>query len=613
MSAPTGGDYVAYAYGRTAAVDNHLLKLGQLSGSLVPPTISANFLPAPAAPALSLAEPPVGIPIVWSAPALPQAFSGDISVNDLLPAPFDEVAPALVFGSAPVFNEVAPATPGINTDFGTLPDLTVSLPTAPQLMTLSIGAFGGVNLPTIDATIPALTIDAPSVIKYTPGASYTSSLLTRLKAKLEDILTNGGTGLVASIENAIWDRGREREAKAQREAIDQLDAMEASGFALPSGAYMDARIKILTETNAVQVGLSREVMIKQAELEQTNVNHALDASIQIEGNLIQYTNNVEQRLFESAKYATEAGVSIYNARVQAYTVFVDAFKARIAIYEAQVRAELAKVEVYKAQLSAEQTKAEINRTLVEQYKVQIEASLSAVEVFKARVSAIQVKADIEKTKIEIYGEQVKGYAARVGAFTAGVEGFRATVQAEGTKQEAYKSKVEAYTAVVTAATKTIESRIAAFQARISAKSAEYDGFKAAVAGESARVQSIASTNSAIADIYKARASGLASYNEVLTKQYEVAVQQAARVAEIGISTAKANAELYITSRTLAVEAAKAGATVSAQLGAAALNANNFSDSNSYSFSQSESKADSTSDVTSTSQGVSQSTNYNYSF
>jgi hypothetical protein len=191
---------------------------------------------------------------------------------------------------------------------------------------------------------------------------------------------------------------------------------------------LDGRIKIQTEADANNRGTSREIMIKQAELEQSNVNHALDASIQLEGQLINYTNQVEQRVFDSCKYATEAGISIYNARVQAYAAFVDAFKARIAVYEATIRGELAKVEAYKAQMEAETAKANINRALVEQYKVQIEAALSNVEIFKARVGAIQAKADIEKAKIEIFGEQVKAYSARVNAYTAGVEGFRATIR-----------------------------------------------------------------------------------------------------------------------------------------------------------------------------------------
>jgi hypothetical protein len=97
---------------------------------------------------------------------------------------------------------------------------------------------------------------------------------------------------------------------------------------------------------------------------------------------------------------------------------------------------------------------------------------------------------------------------------------------------------------------------------------------------------------------------------VLTKQWQATIEQAARIAEIGVSTAKANAELYITVRQSAIEAAKVGATVSAQLGAAALNAINWSSTDSS--SKSESKSTSESSVDSTSSSVSQSTNYNYS-
>jgi hypothetical protein len=608
-SAVTPGEFLAYAYNETNAANNFLLKLGSLAGNLTPPTINAEFPASPSAPPLTVPAPPAGATIVWTAPALPTAFSGSVTVDDILPAPFEDDPPELVFGSVPIFNEIAPDAPGVDISFD-IPDLVVNLPVAPSLLSINVSPFDGINIPTLDVTIPELTIDAPSIREYTPGAQYTSGLLTRLKTKLEDILTNGGTGLSPDVEQAIWDRGREREARQMRDSLNQLDRdMEQQGFSVPPGFYLDARLKIQTEADANNRGTSREIMIKQAELEQSNVNHALDASIQIEGQLISYTNQVEQRFFDSCKYATEAGVSIYNARVQAYAAFVDAFKARIAVYEATIRGELAKVDAYKAQMEAEQTKAEVNRALVDQYKVQIEASLSAVEIFKARVGAIQAKAEIEKAKIEIYGEQVKAYSARVNAYTAGVEGFRATIEAEGTKQTAFKAKVETYSARVQAATALIDGRIKAFEAQVAAKGSEYDAFKAAVAGESARVQSIATANGALFDGYKATVSGIASYNDVLTKQWAATVEQASRVAEIGVATAKANAELYVTVRQAGIEAAKVGATVSAQLGAAALNAINFSNSVSASISSSSSSSESESTVESTSE--SQSTNYNY--
>jgi hypothetical protein len=602
--------YLAFAYGETNAANSFLLQLGQLAGALVPPVIDPEFPANPSAPPITIPEPPDSNAIIWTAPGLPDAFTGSVSIDDILPAPFEDSPPDLIFGSVPVFSEVAPDAPGIDISFD-LPDLVVDLPAAPQLLSLSVSPFGGITIPTLDVTIPELTIDSPSIREYTPGAQYTSGLLTALKAKLQDIIENGGTGLAPDVENAIWDRGREREARSLRNSLDQLDRdTEQMGFALPPGVYHDSRLKLITEGEANDRGTSREIMIKQAELEQSNVNHALDASIQLEGQLINYTNQVEQRFFDSCRYATEAGVSIYNAKVQAYAAFVDAFKARIAVYEATIRGELAKVDAYKAQVEAEQAKAEVNRALVESYKVQIDAALSNVEIFKARVGAIQAKADIEKTKIEIFGEQVKAYGARVNAYTAGVEGFRATIQAEATKQDAFKAKVEAYSARVGAATALIDGRIKAFEAQVSAKSAEYDAFKAAVSGESARVQSLATANQSIAEGYKAKVAGIASYNDVLTKQWQATIEQASRIAEIGVSTAKANAELYITVRQSAITAATVGAQVSAQLGAAALNAINWSETESVSTSTSDSK--STIEQSSESSSISQSTNYNYS-
>lgn len=614
QSTVTPDSYVAFALTETNAANQFLLKLGQAAAALVPPVINANFPAGPAAPPVVLPPPPSTATIVWSAPALPQPFTDLLSVDNIIPAAFTDLAPVPLYGTAPALvTDPIPTAPGITIP-ADIPDLTVSLPSAPALLSLQISQFGGINMPTLDPTIPTLALDAPSIREYVPGTGYTSGVLTALRNNITNALTIGGSGFSPGVEQAFYDRAREKEARSRADALKDLDKMEFLGFMLPPGIYLDARLKVATESDFVNRGSAREVMIKAAELEQENVKMALNAAVQIESTLVTYTNNVEQRLFDSCKFATEAGISIYNARVQAYIAYLDAFKARIAIYEAQVRGELAKVDVYKAQLEAERTKADINKTLVEQYKVQIDAALSAVEIYKARIGAIQSKVEIEKLKIEVFGEQVKAYGTQVSAYTAGVEGYRATIQAEGAKQEAYKSRVQAYTAQVEAATKVIEARVKAYEGRIAGKTAEYDGFKAAIAAESARVGAVAETNKAVAEVYRATVQADASYNEVLTKQWDATITQAAKIADVSIAAAKANAELYITARTQVIEAAKVGATVSAQLGAAALNAVHFSNSNSYSESQSksDSSSDSTSDSKSTSQGISQSTNYNYS-
>jgi hypothetical protein len=604
---PTG--ISAYADQQTDAANTYLLRLGDAAASLAPPVIEPEFPTGPTAPALTLPDAPDFEPVVWTAPNAPDVFTGTLTVDDLLPEPFEEEAPDLIFAAVPTFSETAPDAPPIDTSFE-MPELSVSLPVAPALLSLNVVPFDGITLPTIDFEVPELEVAAPSIREYTPGEDYTSALLTALQTSLQERIEEGGTGINADVENAIWDRNREREARSAREALDKLDQMEAMGFALPPGAYADARLKIITESDYVDRGHSREVMIKSAELEQENVKTALTVATQLEGQLITYANSVEQRLFDSCKFATEAGIAIYNARVQAYAAYVDAYKARVNIYEAQIRAEIARVDAYRAQIAAEEAKANINRALVDSYRVQVDAAMSGVEIFKARIGAIQARAEIEKSKIEIFGEQVKAYAAKVGAYTAGVEGFRATVQAEGTKQEAYKSRVQAYSAQVDAGVKIIEARIATFKGNLDANVSAWEAYKSAYQAEAAKASAIATGNSSLAESYKATVAGTSSYNDSITKQWQVALDQAQRVTEIGVKAAEANGQLYMTTRSLALDAAKVGAQVSAQLGAAALNAINWSSSISTStgWNNSTSYSNSSSD----SESISTSYNYNYS-
>ena len=606
---PTPGDMVARADSQMRMAQGYILSLGTLTAGLTPPVITPEFPTVGDAPVITTpALPEFNYP-VWVSPAIPAAFTDVLETGDLDVAPFDDAPPVIDYGTAPdAFTATIPDAPGINLTFDD-PTLAVSLPSAPNLLAISVSPFGGMTLPTFDAAEPTLDVIAPSVVGYTPGEPYTSALLTATQASLEQRITEGGTGLAPAVENALWDRAREREARTQRDSIAKLEQMERLGFMLPPGIYFDARTKIIQEGEYNDRGTSREVMIKAAELELDNVKHALTTAVQLESRLIDYANSVEQRLFESTKYATEAGITIYNAKVQAYTAFVEAYRAKASVYEARIRAEVAKVDAYRAQIAAEEAKASINRALVDQYKVQADIALSSIEIYKAELSGIQTKAEIEKTKIEVFGEQVKAYAARVNAYTAGVEGFRARLQAESTKQQVYQSRVEAFTALVNANAKQIDSRIAAFRGQIDAKNAEWEGYKATVQGETARVQSLASINSAVADAYRAEVTGVSAYNDTLTKQWQVSLDQAQRVSEIAVSAAKANAEMYITTRSLALDAAKVGAQVSAQLGAAAINAVNFSSSvatsESYANSFGTSISQSTSDSTSESHSVSE--------
>ena len=572
------------------AAMQYIATLGDVAGEMIPPNIQVGEVATPAVPSfLETTRPELGT-IQWTLPGFPAVFDENLDVANLLPEPFDQDPPRLVFPAPPLpnFGEV-PDAPGVNLPGGD-PQLNLNLPAPPNLLNIDVAKFDGIQLPSIDPDAPEFTVAAPSIREYVPGVGYSSSLLGALQDALQDSIVNGGTGLNPDIENAIWDRAREREYKQANDALLDLERMETMGYTMPPGVYMDSRVKVQTELSKNIAGQSREVMIKQAELELQNVQQALQTAQVVEAKNLDINNAVEQRSFESARYATEAGVAIYNGAVQAYGAVIEAYRAKIAIYESQVRAELGRVEAYKAEVSAEQAKAQINQARVDQFRTMTDAALSAVEVYKAEIDGIRTKAEIERLKIDIFGAQVRAHGNKVNAYTAEVEGFRAALGAETAKQEAYQSSVNAYGAQVEASAKAVDARIAEFGAKLQAKESEWQGYTSLAQVESDRVRALAAKNEAVARMFQADAGANASYNDVLAKQWASQTQLAINAANVALEEAKANAELYVTKRSMISDAAKVGATVSAQMAAAAISANNFSTSVSMSKAQSDSKS-----------------------
>jgi hypothetical protein len=578
----------SFAMNRTVYADAYLQALINTSASMVPPTISPEFPTVPTPPIPVTPVLPEFATFTFTTPPSPGSFSETLNIEGILPEPFDVAPPVLNFGTAPAAAfGVAPDKPAIDTNYE-YPTMSVTLPTAPALLTLQTINFSGITMPTAPSSdIPPLTAVEPDIIPYVPGASYTSQLLTELQTSLQERINGANTGLPADIETNLWNRAREREYRQMSDALAEVDRMgEVMGYSLPNGVWLDARLKIQTEMQNTTAGLSRDIAIKQAELVLENISKATDSAIQLEAKLIDYTNQMEQRRFEACKYMTEAGIAIYNAKVEAYKAYLDAYKTKVQIYEAEIRAQIALVDVYKAQIEAEKLKADMNTALVQQYKTMVEAASLNIEIYKAELAAIQTKAQIEKLKIEIFGEEIKAYVGEINAYTAQVEAYKAAVQAEATKNTAYKTQVEAYAANVDAAAKIVDANISEFEGLLKVYIEEWDAYKVQIEAQTAQAQAIAAGNQVLAEAFKAEVSAITSYNEVLTKQWEAVLDQNARTAEIGIQAAKMNAELYVTTRQLAAEGAKVGAQVSAQLGAAALNAVHWSSSVSTSLSSS---------------------------
>lgn len=500
------------------------------------------------------------------------------SMKDVPIDNFDVTMPTLDFGQAPELTVgKAPVLPQVR-DVKIPEAPTVTLPGAPEFLHLQTHTFGGVNLHEdwLDKLkdIPELSILEPAPFSYSPGKKYASQLLDNLKATLNARI-QGGTGLAPAVEQQIWDRARDRETQiALAREQEVLRQSEALGFPLPSGVLAGQLADARREYHDKLSGLSRDVAIKQAELEQANLRETIQFALQLESTLLEDCYKLETLAFEAAKEAASNAIQAHNAALERFKALLAGYQAYASAYDAIIKAELNKVEVFKALLAAEETKANINKSLVERYKAEIEGSMAAVEIYKARVGAAQTLVELERSRIQAGAEEVRAFVATVNAETAKAELYKARVSAEGTKVQAVGELARAYSAKVGAQAEKARVEVARYQALISAKGLEWDGWKAKLQAESTRLEAAARTASMIVDGYRLGASAAEAQAMALMRRWEADIKQYEAGKELTFRVSQVNAEHVQHAANMKMEAAKVALATSMQQVASAWGAVN---------------------------------------
>lgn len=535
------------------------------------PTISVawNDLAPPTLP--SMPSDPQAPEIGFAAPMLPTPL--ELNSPTITPLAFTEIAPTLTIPTAPTVSYgVAPTIPSVG---------AVSIPTAPTLSTvatpnylaLSTPTFAGVDLrPDLQAqltTIPTLNLVAPTPYSYAVNTGYSSTLLSSLNATVNARMA-GGTGLNATVEQAIWDRARTREiniALTDEAEIDRTN--DALGFQLPPGVIAAQKRQTQRLYYDKLSSLSRDIAIKQADMEQENLKQTIDMGINLEGKLIDRAMQMERLSFENAKNYADNAIQVYNSQVSGYSALLQGYQTFAAGYKTIIDGELSKVEVYKAQLVGEQAKADVNNSLVNQFKAQIDAGLAQVQIFQAQVGAANALVQLEQTKISAAGEQIKGYIASINAETAKVEAFKAQVQAEATKVDIYKTKADAFASVAGAAAEQSRLELGVYNAKLEAKKNEYESYRAQVDAERSRMEALAKQSEAIWNGFRAKVQSIEASSAAITKVWESNIRKYQAVQELSVQTAKYNNDAFLATRQARLDATRAGLQTYSQLCASA--------------------------------------------
>lgn len=425
------------------------------------------------------------------------------------------------------FVEPAP-TIDTNFPFPTPPaELSNPFPTSPVIADHDVPVAPSIQLPAFTGVMPVDTTTAPTGLDVTLRNAYSSaspqmvamvdgyvdSMMTKFNPQfatqmsaIEAQLTRyleGGTGLNAAVEDAIYERARSKNAaEANRVRGIAYEEAAARGHTLPTGTMLSAIQNSRQAAADNNAAAAREIVVLQAEMEQKNLQFAVTTSASLRTTLLNiamsYMSNlttINGQALDYAKTVLSSVIETYNIAVRAFSAKLDAYKTDAQVYEIKMRGAMAAVELYSAEIKALEALVNVDRARVDVYRARVDALTAYAGLYRSQIEAVLGRASLEKMKMEIYQIKVQAYTAKVQAKNAEWQGYSASIQGETTKVQmfdaqvgAYNSQVNAYKAAIDAKSEVVRAQAISNQARASQYSAQVTGYAATVTaqGEVAR-------------------------------------------------------------------------------------------------------------------------------
>ncbi|MBF0318033.1 MAG: hypothetical protein HQL04_07640 [Nitrospirae bacterium] len=521
-------------------------------------------------------------------PAVP---SLDISVPtppgvEELSAYIPTQAPALNLPPPPKIN--LPARPEVPS-FGD----SLSLPSRPNIDMPAMPDIEGADIPPppnivieeFSTTAPLFDLTAPTERFQFDEHLYTSALQEAVStALLNDIdCVEGSTGICPAVETLLWEAAREREyLNAAREIEDVKRTFATSGFVIPTGAMFAAIDKARQKAANAASTLNRDITIKQADLAVKNRQFAIEKAIALEGLLISYHNSLAERSLNAAKAALEAGIRLYNLKVEAYNTSLNGFKAAALAYETNLKGATAQTELYKSHVEALRGKSQDkNNALMAIYKLRCEQANTVLQAYKTEMEAANLYATMEGLRLE-------GFKANVEAYKASIEGsdlefklHEAAVNAETLKINLYENQLKAYHSALEGKKllaslndSNLKAQTDDARLKLEVYNAQLDAYKATLQQQQLNMDAAAKMQSAELQAYSSEVAAMAKSFELFIQSGKLNADANIEVAKQSISRAELELKKLAQQASLRINAAAAASDVYKNLASGALSAIN---------------------------------------
>ena len=370
------------------------------------------------------------------------------------PGAYTPMLTGLSVPDSPLYTDIPmPVPPGL--------DLTFVVPDAPLKDYGNSPQFDPALMPTyVPQVLPTFSDPAPTfdTLPPTPFINWTepvyaSNIKDAVNAVLVEMLATG-TGLPLTVEQALWDRARQREDAAAlalvRKATEQWTSR---GFNHPPGQLNGEMLALYDENQIKITQLSRDVAVQQADWIIKNRQFAVQHGISYEQVFTGLFMSIVDRNFQIAKFTVETTIQIYNMQIAAFNVEQQVYAQVLERKKMELEVAMFPLKVYQAQLEAAKIQTEIEVAEIQAFAAKVSAFNAQVEAYKAQVEAAVAKASMQKLKLDLFRAQVDGQVATINgqrskfeAYTSRVGGEVAKGQLEETRVRAYTGQVQAYTA-----------------------------------------------------------------------------------------------------------------------------------------------------------------------
>lgn len=246
----------------------------------------------------------------------------------------------------------------------------------------------------IDFTRPPLPLITEVTANFPTQTAYMSQLLTDVESVLDGLILNlRQTGLNPVIEQQIWDRGRERTTAAMQGVVDSISRMYArSGWMTSEGDQVEKTYEAIEAKAAEDVAESRTIEIAQADLEQKNLQFAIQQGAALVTALANIHATLQAQYIAAEKARIETLTELNRLNVE---VFKELVEADVAYVQGKLGVYKTEAEVYGTQVGAESTRIKSGVDLMKadlDYKAKkVEVD---VEIIKANIATLLAKNEL---------------------------------------------------------------------------------------------------------------------------------------------------------------------------------------------------------------------------